>query len=152
MSGNFLQMSITVDLGIFTILLVFVKGHFALSPQGLYWRLFPILDLFLSNQRRKKVRCQYYYICFGWFIWISTQKTQLFQQHWYCVFFSFRKGDLISASNFERPSFYSDRLIQSKRLLLFFEVDASPLHTAWSISSCAGVTWLEQKQEQSWHF
>lgn len=30
-------MSITVDLGIFTILLVFVKGHFALSPQGLYW-------------------------------------------------------------------------------------------------------------------
>lgn len=44
-SENFLQMSITVDFGIFTILLVFVKGHFALSPQGLYWRLFPILLL-----------------------------------------------------------------------------------------------------------
>lgn len=42
-SENFLQMSITVEMGIFTILHVFVKVHFALSPQRLYWSLLPIL-------------------------------------------------------------------------------------------------------------
>lgn len=57
---------------------------------------------------------------------------------------------IISASNYERPAFWSDRLLQSKRLVLFFEVDAPPLHAACMVKKflCRGnLTGTETRPE-----
>lgn len=96
---------------------------------------------FLSNQRRKRLGAIIITFVSDGLLGLAP-KEPIFSNNIDSVYLYFsRKGDMmISASNYERQSFWSDRLIQSKQLVLFIEVDASPLHTAWSISSCAGVT------------